>query len=406
MRKKALPIQLLLLVLAAGSEATVAGVSVAAGASSGSAAPCDGVLELGDSWHYWRDFRKQRALREPDLIRQMQAEIPAVPTADALAHLLRQHTGKFGGGSGCNRGWISVEELVGRTATAVRVDEAAPLLSESTLRGKHLSVLAVVRPGEYFPILATKQNGVALQDWSDARPMDRGEWVQVETAAGMRGWLYLGGSNLSAVKVAASIPAGEVRHPAEGSQAPTAMIVVLGFTVLLLTLLLKLRAGSARPIGASSYSSYSPSDTGSSASDQDEGKSDGPPASETSDAEVTEEESEPRRGWGFESECRNCGSVDHATDDCPHGFFALECHNCGSKNHSTGDCPHGIFAERCRNCGSNEHATDDCPHGLFAEKCRNCGSRDHGTDACPHGIFATECRHCGSKEHNSEGCPH
>jgi hypothetical protein len=134
--------------------------------------------------------------------------------------------------------------------------------------------------------------------------------------------------------------------------------------------------------------------------------------------------------WFRETECRHCGSKDHASDDCPHehGFLGIgaetECRHCGSKEHSSDDCPHdhgffGIGEEtECRHCGSHDHASDDCPHdhGFFGigeeTKCRYCGSRNHSSDDCPHdhGFFGigaeTKCRHCGSKQHSSDDCPH
>ncbi len=106
--------------------------------------------------------------------------------------------------------------------------------------------------------------------------------------------------------------------------------------------------------------------------------------------------------FSFATECRHCGSKDHASDDCPHdkGFLGLgaetKCRHCGSKRHASDDCPHdkgfvGLGAEtECRHCGSKSHASDDCPHdkgllGLGAEtKCRHCGSKEHPSDNCPH----------------------
>lgn len=41
----------------------------------------------------------------------------------------------------------------------------------------------------------------------------------------------------------------------------------------------------------------------------------------------------------FSTECGKCGSKEHATSNCSHGFFSSECGNCGSKDHATGDCP-------------------------------------------------------------------
>lgn len=134
--------------------------------------------------------------------------------------------------------------------------------------------------------------------------------------------------------------------------------------------------------------------------------------------------------WFSETECRHCGSKDHASDDCPHdhGFLGIgaetKCRHCGSKEHSSDNCPHdsgflGIGAEtECRHCGSRDHASDDCPHdhgflGIGAEtECEYCKSRNHSSDHCPHdhgflGMGAdTECKHCASREHASGDCPH
>jgi hypothetical protein len=134
--------------------------------------------------------------------------------------------------------------------------------------------------------------------------------------------------------------------------------------------------------------------------------------------------------WFRETECRHCGSKDHASDDCPHdhGFLGIgadtRCRHCRSKEHSSDDCPHdsgfvGIGAEtECRHCGSPDHTSDDCPHdrGFFGigekTKCEYCGSRNHSSDNCPHdhgflGIGAkTKCEYCGSRNHGSDDCPH
>ena len=112
----------------------------------------------------------------------------------------------------------------------------------------------------------------------------------------------------------------------------------------------------------------------------------------------------------FSTECSNCGSIEHTTDDCPHGLFSSnKCRHCGSIEHASDDCPHGIFSSnKCRHCGSLEHASDDCPHGIFSSnKCRHCGSVEHASDDCPHGIFSSnKCRYCGSVNHASDDCPH
>lgn len=134
--------------------------------------------------------------------------------------------------------------------------------------------------------------------------------------------------------------------------------------------------------------------------------------------------------WFRETECRHCGSKDHASDDCPHdhGFLGISaetrCRHCRSKEHSSDDCPHdsgflGIGAEtECRHCGSPDHTSEDCPHdhgflGIGAKtKCEYCGSRNHSSDNCPHehgflGFGAkTECEYCGSRNHASDDCPH
>ena len=72
----------------------------------------------------------------------------------------------------------------------------------------------------------------------------------------------------------------------------------------------------------------------------------------------------------FSAECRHCGSLEHASDNCPHGVFSKpECRHCGSKEHASDDCPHGFFSKpECRNCGSIEHASDNCPHGIFSTR--------------------------------------
>ena len=110
----------------------------------------------------------------------------------------------------------------------------------------------------------------------------------------------------------------------------------------------------------------------------------------------------------FSAECRHCGSTEHASGNCTHGFFSSKCRHCGSVDHASDDCPHGIFSSnKCSHCGSKEHASGDCPHGIFSSnKCRHCGSVDHASDDCPHGLFSSECRHCGSKNHQSSNCPH
>ncbi len=110
------------------------------------------------------------------------------------------------------------------------------------------------------------------------------------------------------------------------------------------------------------------------------------------------------------SGCIYCGSLEHASKDCPHGAFSSKkCIYCGSVNHASEDCPHGIFSGRkCTYCGSLEHASNDCPHGTFsAKKCVYCGSVNHASEDCPHGTFsARKCIYCGSLEHASLNCPH
>jgi len=108
----------------------------------------------------------------------------------------------------------------------------------------------------------------------------------------------------------------------------------------------------------------------------------------------------------FSSECGHCGSKEHATSDCPHGFFSSKCGHCGSKDHATSDCPHGAFSSACGHCGSKEHATSDCPHGLFSSECGHCGSSNHSTGDCPHGLFSSKCGNCGSENHSTSDCPH
>ena len=107
----------------------------------------------------------------------------------------------------------------------------------------------------------------------------------------------------------------------------------------------------------------------------------------------------------FESDCRHCGSTEHASENCPHGIFSSKCRHCGSVGHSSDDCPHDIFSNKCRHCGSVDHSSDDCPHDIFSSKCRHCGSINHSSDDCPHGIFASKCRHCRSVDHASDNCP-
>src|SRR5574337_9125 len=70
----------------------------------------------------------------------------------------------------------------------------------------------------------------------------------------------------------------------------------------------------------------------------------------------------PKSFFSFSTKCGNCKSKEHATRDCPHGFFSEKCGNCGGKDHATRDCPHGFFSSKCGHCGSKEHATRDCPH--------------------------------------------
>lgn len=108
----------------------------------------------------------------------------------------------------------------------------------------------------------------------------------------------------------------------------------------------------------------------------------------------------------FSSKCGKCGSLDHATSDCPHGLFSSKCGKCGSLGHATKDCPHGLFSSKCGKCGSKSHATSDCPHGLFSSKCDKCGSKNHKTSNCPHGLFSSKCGKCGSKNHSTSDCPH
>lgn len=125
-------------------------------------------------------------------------------------------------------------------------------------------------------------------------------------------------------------------------------------------------------------------------------------------------------GLGADTECRHCGSKEHATGDCPHdhGIFGIgadtECRHCGSNDHATKDCPHdqGIFGlgadTECSHCGSNNHSTEDCPHdhGLFGlgadTECRHCGSNNHATDDCPHkSIFSRKTENDGTDDPDS-----
>jgi hypothetical protein len=107
----------------------------------------------------------------------------------------------------------------------------------------------------------------------------------------------------------------------------------------------------------------------------------------------------------FDSNCTRCGSREHATENCPHGFLSKKCSRCGSIDHATDDCPHGIFSSKCSRCGSREHTSSDCPHGIFSSKCSKCGSKEHSSSDCPHGVFSNKCGRCGSKNHATEKCP-
>jgi hypothetical protein len=108
----------------------------------------------------------------------------------------------------------------------------------------------------------------------------------------------------------------------------------------------------------------------------------------------------------FATKCANCGSTEHASDNCPHGMFSSACSGCGSKEHASGDCPHGIFASSCSSCGSNDHATAACPHGMFSTSCSHCGNKNHASSDCPHGLFSSACAHCDSRGHATADCPH
>ena len=107
----------------------------------------------------------------------------------------------------------------------------------------------------------------------------------------------------------------------------------------------------------------------------------------------------------FDSACSKCGSKEHSSESCPHGFFSSKCSHCGSVDHSSSQCPHGIFSSKCSNCGSKEHTSSNCPHGIFSSKCSNCGSKEHTSSNCPHGIFSSKCSNCGSKNHSTANCP-
>ena len=108
----------------------------------------------------------------------------------------------------------------------------------------------------------------------------------------------------------------------------------------------------------------------------------------------------------FSTECGHCGSKDHTTDDCPHGFLESECNRCGSKNHATDDCPHAFLVTECGHCGSKDHSTGSCPHDYLSTKCQHCGSEEHATSDCPHDYLTSNCRHCGSSNHSTGHCPH
>lgn len=123
-----------------------------------------------------------------------------------------------------------------------------------------------------------------------------------------------------------------------------------------------------------------------------------------------------------EINCRYCGSIEHASDDCPHErgilYSETECKYCGSKNHSSSNCPHerGLLHSetKCKYCGSLDHASEDCPHErgiLYREtECKYCGSKNHSGEDCPHerGFLysETKCKYCGSNNHSSINCPH
>ncbi|MEZ5823264.1 MAG: hypothetical protein R3C97_00485 [Geminicoccaceae bacterium] len=112
----------------------------------------------------------------------------------------------------------------------------------------------------------------------------------------------------------------------------------------------------------------------------------------------------------FASKCAQCGSTEHASNDCPHGILSgNKCAQCGSTEHASNDCPHGILSgNKCAQCGSTEHASNDCPHGILSgNKCAQCGSTEHASHDCPHGILSgNKCAQCGSTEHASNDCPH
>ena len=111
----------------------------------------------------------------------------------------------------------------------------------------------------------------------------------------------------------------------------------------------------------------------------------------------------------FVAECSKCGSLEHASHQCPHGMFSSnKCSKCGSLDHASHQCPHGMFSSnKCSNCGSLDHASDKCPHGMLSSnKCSKCGSLDHASHQCPHGMFADECSKCGSRDHATAQCPH
>lgn len=108
----------------------------------------------------------------------------------------------------------------------------------------------------------------------------------------------------------------------------------------------------------------------------------------------------------FATACRKCGSKEHVTGRCPHGFFSNQCEKCGASNHATAQCPHGFFSSKCARCDSVDHSTADCPHGIFSSECGSCGSRNHATSNCPHGMFTSQCSNCGSVDHATRQCPH
>lgn len=115
---------------------------------------------------------------------------------------------------------------------------------------------------------------------------------------------------------------------------------------------------------------------------------------------------EKASGLFRETECKWCGSKEHSSSNCPHGFMTSRCGHCNSRDHATLDCPHDFPETECKWCGGKEHSSNFCPHPLYFEACSACGSREHTNADCPHSGFSNKCEHCGSHNHATNDCPH